>query len=124
MESIHLEATVNSPKVTLDYENGLIELDGKSYPENTFEFYEPIMAWVESYFSGKAKEQTTINIKFTYFNSATSQIVFDFFDVISEGEAENLTVNWYYDASKKSGLKDYEDYAEEFEDLKIQAIEF
>ncbi|MDF1875061.1 DUF1987 domain-containing protein [Sulfurimonas sp. SAG-AH-194-I05] len=124
MQSLNIEATENSPKVSLDFENGVIIFEGKSYPENTFEFYEPISKWLEKYFNGNAKETTTVEIKLSYFNSATSQILFDLFDIINDGESHNLVINWYYDASKKSGLKDYEDYAEEFEDLNIKAIEF
>ncbi|WP_455756965.1 DUF1987 domain-containing protein [Sulfurimonas sp.] len=124
MNSLNIEPTVNSPKVTLDFDNGLIELEGKSYPENTFDFYEPITDWLSSYFKGNAKEQTTINIKLSYFNSATSQVLFDLFDIVEDGEFENLNVNWYYDSDKKSSLKDYEDYADEFEDLNIQAVAF
>ena len=25
-------------------------MTGKSYPENTFDFYEPVMSWLEEYF--------------------------------------------------------------------------
>lgn len=124
MDSLNLEATVNSPKVTLDYSNGIIELEGKSYPENTFDFYEPIIQWLSDYFKAQTQKHTTINIKLSYFNSATSQVLFDLFDIVQDGEFENLEVNWYYDSSKKSSLKDYEDYADEFEDLNIKAVKF
>lgn len=122
MEPLYMESTENSPQVTLDYDKGLIELAEKSYPENTFEFYNPILQWIETYFASHAQTHTQVNIKLSYFNSGTSQILFDLFDLISEGDYQELTVHWYYDASKKSALRDYEDYAQEFEDLHIQAI--
>lgn len=124
MQDIHLQTTDNSPEVILSYTDGLIELGGKSYPENTFEFYEPIIDWLKEYFDGYARDITIINIKLTYFNSATTQILFDILDVVSEGTKDELIFNWYYDAQNENGLEDYEDFSQEFEDLNIQAIAY
>jgi len=124
VESLHIEATENSPKITMDYENGIIEVEGKSYPENTFDFYAPILSWLETYCQNESAKQTIIKMKLTYFNSATSQVLFDFFDHVVEGELENLEVQWYYEKDKKGSLRDYEDYADEFSDLNFEAVEF
>ena len=122
MENIFIEEKENSPKVILDNVQNLIELDGKSYPENTFEFYEPILEWLKEYFI--EDKQTIVNIKLTYFNSATTQILFDILDVIADSENKNVQINWYYDSTDEHGLDDYEDYSEEFSDLHIKAVAF
>ena len=124
MENINIEKTDNAPKVTLDIENGLIEFEGKSYPENTFGFYEPLVKWIENYFENHELETTTINLKLTYFNSATTQILFDILDAIQDGKSNKVIVNWYYDSQNENGMDDYEDYSDEFEDLDIKAIAY
>jgi hypothetical protein len=124
MEDICLQATDNTPKVILSYNDGLIELEGRSYPENTFEFYEPILEWIKEYFDGYAKDLTTVNMKLTYFNSATTQTLFDMLDIIDDGAKNGLTFNWYYDSENENGLEDYEDFSEEFESLDIQAVAY
>ncbi len=124
MENINIEKTDNSPKVELNYEKGFIEFEGKSYPENTFDFYAPLIKWIEEYFKENEKEQTTINFKLTYFNSATTQILFDILDEIQDNKTKEVIVNWYYDADNENGMEDYEDYSDEFEDLNIQAIAY
>jgi len=124
MENINIEMTDNSPKVIMDFEKGFIELEGKSYPENTFEFYEPLVKSIEEYFESNENETTTINIKLTYFNSATTQVLFDFLDAIQDGKSNTVTINWYYDSNNENGLDDYEDYSDEFEDLDIQAVSY
>ena len=63
----------------------------------------------------------TINFKFTYFNSATTQIIFEILDIISEAKPKNINISWFYDAENQNGLEDYEDYSEEFPQLNIQA---
>ena len=124
MENIYIDKTDNSPQIIFDYENGLIELIGKSYPENTFDFYKPLQTWIEEYFSGKAQENTIINIKLTYFNSATTQILFDIFDTVQDGKYNELHIQWFYDSNNENGLEDFEDYSEEFESLNMQAIAY
>jgi len=124
MGNLKLELTDNSPKVILDSDKGLIEFEGNSYPENTFEFYEPIDKWLKNYFDGNTADKTIVNFKLTYFNSSTTQIIFDIFDIICEGDYKELEVNWFYDSKNKNGYEDYEDYSDEFPDLNIKAVAY
>ena len=124
MENILLERSDNSPKVIMDKERGLIEFEGKSYPENTFVFYRPLTEWLKKYFKYHLDKDitTTINFKFLYFNSATTQIIFEIFDIIEESNVEKLKIYWFYEKENKNGFEDYEDYSEEFPSLDIEAV--
>jgi len=123
MENLVFEETKYTPSIKLDAENGLIELKGKSYPENTFEFYKPVLNWVEEYFETSAKELTTVNMEIIYFNSSSSKLFFDFFDILDEAKDEhNIVVNWIYDEENESAEEAGEDFIEDFEDLKINLV--
>ena len=118
MQNINLVASDDSPKVIMDYEIRVIEFQGECYPENTFEFFEPILEWLKEYLTkDKAVE---INFKLTYFNSATTQILFDIFDLLVENNSKLFHINWY--SNNKSTLKDYEEFSNEFESLNINSI--
>jgi len=123
MEIILLEETDNSPKVIMDYTKRFIEFQGKSYPENTFAFYRPLTEWLKHYFKFYAdeNESTLINFKFLYFNSATTQIIFEILDIIEDSKIRNIEINWFYDSESQNGYEDYEDYSDEFPELNIQA---
>ena len=122
MENLNIDETKYTPKITLDA-NGEISLVGKSYPENTFEFYAPMMEWVKEYFETNAKELTTINMEITYFNSSSSKLFFDFFDVLEENNDENkIEINWIYDEENESAEEAGEDFIEDFEDLTIKLV--
>jgi hypothetical protein len=43
MENMFLEATKYTPEISLDAAAGIVSLKGKSYPENTLDFYEPVV---------------------------------------------------------------------------------
>lgn len=123
MQNLLIEETKYTPKIILDAQSGLIELRGKSYPENTFEFYKPMMEWLESYFDGNIQEKTTVNMEIIYFNSSSSKLFFDFFDLLDEAKDEHvIEVNWIYDAENESAQEAGEDFIEDFEELPINLV--
>ena len=126
MNNILLTKTDNSPKVIMDKDKRVIEFEGNSYPENTFAFYRPITEWLKSYFKKhqEINEVTTINFKFNYFNSATTQIIFEILDILEASNDKNLNISWFYDKESQNGFEDYEDYSEEFPTLNIQAVTY
>ena len=123
MENLHIEATKYTPEIILDI-NGTISMKGKSYPENTFEFYEPVMHWVEKYFEEAAQEKTVVNLEIIYFNSSSSKLFFDFFDLLEEESTnKQIEVNWIYDVDNESAMEAGEDFIEDFEKLTINLVE-
>ena len=122
MENIKLKATKYTPEIKLDT-NGTISLVGKSYPENTFVFYAPVMKWLEEYFDGTPAEKTIVNMEIIYFNSSSSKLFFDFFDLLEENiENHNIETNWIFDEENTSAEEAGEDFIEDFEDLNINLI--
>lgn len=121
MQNIVIEETKYTPAVSLDV-SGTISIRGKSYPENTFEFYAPVMKWVEEYLAGDRK-QLAVNIEIIYFNSSSSKLFFDFFDLLEENkENHTIEVNWIYDEANESAKEAGEDFIEDFQDLKITLV--
>jgi len=115
-------ATKYTPEIVLNADKGLISLSGKSYPENTFEFYAPFLAWVENYFK-KPQTVTTVNMEIIYFNSSSSKLFFDFFDLVEECSSNTeVIINWIYDEENESALEAGEDFAEDFESLNFQIV--
>ena len=123
MENLNIAETKYTPVINLDT-NGTISMIGKSYPENTFEFYAPMMDWVKEYFETSAKETTTVNLEITYFNSSSSKLFFDFFDLLEENNDDHdIAINWIYDEENESAQEAGEDFIEDFEDLNIVLAE-
>jgi len=120
MEKLYIKETKYTPEITLD-PNGTISMVGKSYPENTFEFYAPMMDWLREYFETSAQNVTTVNLEITYFNSSSSKLFFDFFDLLEEASEDcKIEINWIYDEENESAEEAGEDFIEDFEDLNIK----
>ncbi|MFA6137674.1 MAG: DUF1987 domain-containing protein [Sulfurimonas sp.] len=122
MENLKLEATKYTPEISLDM-SGVMSFVGKSYPENTFEFYSPVIEWIEAYFDGHAAERTVVNMEILYFNSSSSKLFFDFFDLLEEASVNNvIEINWIYDEENESALEAGQDFLDDFEALKINLV--
>jgi hypothetical protein len=120
MENLEIAETKYTPAISMKG-NGDISIIGKSYPENTFEFYEPIMKWIESYFKEGFK-RLEVNMEITYFNSSSSKLFFDLFDLIEENNNNDIVINWIYDNENESALEAGEDFKDDFEGLNINLV--
>jgi hypothetical protein len=78
MDSISIEGTPKTPTVGLDARTGIVEIKGRSIPENSIEFYRPIVEWLEDY-SKDPQKLTTVNIQLEYFNTSSSKCILDVF---------------------------------------------
>jgi len=117
-----IESTKYTPEIILDEEKGIIEIKGKSYPENTFEFYNQLMEWLEEYFKNPASK-TVFNIELLYLNSSTSKFLYDLFDYLEEkSEENNIEINWIYNEENEVAEEAGEDFKEDFENLNFNLI--
>lgn len=98
MERFFLEGTKMTPSVVFDKSTGDFRIYGTSRPENPIEFYKPIFDWLNSYFSS-SPNKTIFKIQLDYFNTSTSKILLDLFELF-ETNAENgsdVHVIWYFE---------------------------
>ncbi len=111
MESISIPGTLKTPTIISDSENGIIEIKGRSNPENSSQFYKPLIEWVEQY-SNNPPEKTTINIKLEHFNTSSSKCILDIFKKLEPIKKANLDilVNWYYEEDDEEMMEAGETY--------------
>lgn len=111
MESISIEGTPKTPTVNFDAATGIIEIKGRSIPENSIEFYRPLVEWLEEY-SKEPQKLTTVNIQLEYFNTSSSKCILDVFkklEAIKKARNE-VVINWYYEEDDEDMLEAGEDY--------------
>lgn len=124
MENLKLDATQYTPEIDLDATSGVMSFVGKSYPENTFEFYQPVMNWIKAYFESHAQPKTTLNMEVIYFNSSSSKLFFDLFDILDEAASDHdIEINWIYDEENEFAEEAGEDFQDDFEDLTINLVQ-
>jgi hypothetical protein len=111
MEPINIESTPKTPSIKFLEEDGIIEIKGRSIPENSIEFYKPLVDWLEEYAKSPFKK-TLINIQLEYFNTSSSKCILDVFkklEAIHKSKHE-VVINWYYEEDDEDMLEAGEDY--------------
>jgi len=109
---LKIEATVDTPLVILDAEAGHFEISGKSYPEDTREFYGPIFTWIDSYIASP-NSSTRFVFKLKYFNSSSYKPIFDILSKLATIKDKEIVIEWHY----KKEDTDMQEAGEEFADL-------
>jgi hypothetical protein len=119
MENLYTQAT----KYTLEIDfntNGMLRLSGRSFPENTFEYYSPMIAWLKEYLNSTS-QKTTFELEIIYCNSSSTMLFFDICDILKDYK-ENITINWYYDEENDNMEEMGEDIASEYPELDINLL--
>src|SRR5688572_1647642 len=110
MEILKLEGTADTPTIILDKANGIFEISGRSLPEDSVEFYKPVLEWIASY-AKSPNLSTSFTFKLEYFNTSSSKLILD---VLSALEAiAGMSIEWCYQEEDE----DMEEAGKEFSEL-------
>lgn len=111
MEPLLIEGTQKTPTVNFNPDKCLLEIKGRSIPENSIEFYKPLVDWLEEY-SQQPGEKTVVEVHLEYFNTSSSKCILDVFkklEMIHKNKNE-VTINWYFEEDDEDMLEAGEDY--------------
>jgi hypothetical protein len=114
METIKIQGTEDTPKIILDAENEIMEISGRSLPEDVSAFYEPVLNWLNEYAENPNKK-TIFNFKLTYFNTASSKLLLDILMKLEEmhENGNDILIRWHYPEDDE----DMEEAGEEYADI-------
>ncbi|MBE9562056.1 MAG: DUF1987 domain-containing protein [Proteobacteria bacterium] len=126
MDSWKTAATKYTPEIYFDASMNILGLKGESYPENITEFSSPLFSWLENYLEDLGKNTFTINIELIYFNSSSSKMLLDLFDLLEEevnDNNKNIVVNWIFDIENDAAQEYGEEFQEDLEILPFNLVE-
>lgn len=112
MEQLLIEATPQTPYVSFNSQTGVMEISGRSIPENADDFWMPILNWFESY-AMHPSENTVFRINLEYFNiSSSKRILFLLYKLngLSEYNCKAI-VKWFYREDDEDMYEVGNDYA-------------
>jgi hypothetical protein len=111
MDSIFIEGTPKTPNISFDSGKGALLLKGRSIPENSIEFYKPLVDWLEAY-SNSPQPKTVCDIQLEYFNTSSSKCLLDLFKKMENmsKSGNEIIINWYYEEDDEDMLEAGEDY--------------
>jgi hypothetical protein len=110
MENIEIQPTATTPRISFRPLEGYFEISVKSLPENSYDFFQPLLEYVEAY-AEKPVDATKLVFKLQYFNTSSTshflRMIKKFEKIHSAGK--NVEVHWFYDEEDE----DYDDCEDE-----------
>jgi len=93
-----IKPSFNTPFIEFDPQIGSLTIIGQSHPEDPEEFYRDLFHAIQDYcLNPKIKTRVIINLE--YFNTGTSQVIFNIFRKLESivDEKREVTVEWQYE---------------------------
>jgi Domain of unknown function (DUF1987). len=91
-----IQRTINTPLVK--FEDGVLEISGRSIPENAISFFEPLFKFIADY-SKNPYTLTEVNVLLEYANSSTNRSLMTVFTLLEKiyENGNNIIVHWHYE---------------------------
>jgi hypothetical protein len=111
MADLKLAGSPKTPTIEFNSDSGYLLIKGRSIPENSIEFYNPLIESLVSY-NAKPQSNTKVDVQLEYFNTSSSKCILDVFkklEAINSGSSV-VVINWYYEEDDEDMLEAGEDY--------------
>jgi len=119
MKKLELPATVHTPHIILDAVKHKFIIEGKSFPEDSKQFYQSVLDWLNEYRNQKP-ENIEFHFNLVYLSSSSIIAVKQLLLILMGYQKDGITVNvvWHYDEDDDDIKKTGEDY------MKITNLKF
>lgn len=113
MPALEIPMTSTSPLLRYDPDTTTLFMVGESYPENSFEFFDPVLTFIRDTLSTCSVFNFDIDV--SYMNSSSTKSVLDIFDLMEEAAEKGVSVTtiWRYDTDNPRALELAEEFREE-----------
>jgi hypothetical protein len=111
MKKLSIDGSSKTPSIMFDADKGMLEIKGRSIPENSIEFYKSLVDWLDEYSQSPAAS-TSVKIQLEYFNTSSSKCILDVFKKLESicKNGNDVVINWYYEEDDEDMLEAGEDY--------------
>ena len=116
MEKWIIEASDRSPYVLLDRQESILKLEGRSYPEEGMDFFDPIILRFRT-LEGSETPIRTIHIRLEYYNSSTTKAISELFQLLKtvKSAGHEVKVIWEYEEEDDGIQEDIDMFLDTFD---------
>ena len=124
--NLSVPGSQSTPSIRADWKAGVVVMSGESYPENSFELYDQLIQWINSYLNS-SEQSLTLELHLNYLNTSSIRFMIDIFDLLESAfeDGKEVLVQWMFDdrnpRSSELGAEFKEDYTFPFLILSINS---
>lgn len=114
MNDFSIAGSQSSPAIQSDWNEGVLAMQGDSYPENSYELFHQVIEWIERYLA-EAGRPLRLELHLLYLNTSSIKALMDIFDLLEAAHMEGkpVTVNWHYDRRNERVVELAEEFKED-----------
>ena len=116
MEKWTIEATDRSPYVILDRQESILKIEGRSYPEEGMDFFDPILVRFKT-LQDSDNPIKVVHVRLEYYNSATSKALAELFITMirAKNRGHETKVIWEFEEDDDGIQEDIDMFIEAFD---------
>ncbi|MCF8464520.1 MAG: DUF1987 domain-containing protein [Flavobacteriales bacterium] len=116
MEKWTIEATDRSPYVILDRQESILKIEGRSYPEEGMDFFDPILLRFKT-LQDSDNPIKVVHVRLEYYNSATSKALAELFITMirAKNRGHETKVIWEFEEDDDGIQEDIDMFIEAFD---------
>ncbi|NMF90566.1 biofilm regulation phosphoprotein SiaC [Aromatoleum petrolei] len=98
MKDIDIAGSESTPRIRADRDAGRLEMSGDSYPENSFELFQPVLDWIAA-FLAEGERPLLVDLRLLYLNTSSVRAMMEIFDALQDAHerGREVAVVWRYD---------------------------
>ena len=99
--------------IDFDAASGTLKLTGRSIPEDSVDFFGPLIEWVRQY-GENPQPKTVIDCYLEYFNTSSAKLILDIFkeaENIHTGGKSKVVIRWKHDKGDLDIMEAGKDYS-------------
>ncbi|MBF8222451.1 DUF1987 domain-containing protein [Halomonas sp. 328] len=114
MPDLDIPGSQSTPTIHSDWAAGRLTMQGDSYPENSYDLFDQVIAWVQG-FLNEAQRPLTLELTLVYLNTSSVKAMMDIFDLLEEAheQGRQVAVTWHYDARNERIAELAEEFKED-----------
>lgn len=122
MKELIIEPTKTTFSVNFDFSQGVLKFSGNSYPENAYEFFQPLIDKLKVFLKDFRKSVKVVFVV-NYFNTSSSKYMFKIMELIDQHKRKgnDVEVLWHFIPGEEDMLETWSDLMNEL-DLSFEII--
>jgi hypothetical protein len=106
-----IKATAKTPGIDFNPELGLLEIRGRSTPEDSKIFFKPLITWCEEY-AINPPDKTVVDVQLEHFDTSSSKGLLDFLKRLKpiREQKKEVEIVWHYESDDDDILEAGENF--------------
>jgi len=114
MTDFSIDGSQSSPTIQGNWAQGILSMQGDSYPENPYELFHQVFSWIEGFLQN-ADRPLHLELRLLYLNTSSIKALMDIFDLLEAAHVQGkpVDVSWYYDKYNERVVELAEEFKED-----------